>query len=115
MACVWSSYIYAFASAFGLKHHINDSDVMTVLDFIFFVIFAVAMLINCITEFYPDMESHPCRDLDKIVFRYLKDDFILDFVALLPLHWMFNLSNRYNFLFAIKIVRLKRANELLNV
>ena len=69
VACVSSSYIYAYMACFGFGTGL-EQEFLKDLDKIFFSIFSTSIIINCLTEFYPEGEIVPCRDIEKIIQRY---------------------------------------------
>ena len=48
-------------------------------------IFLVSLILNFFMEYKPDGQSFPVRDLSLISVRYLKGQFLMDFVPLIPL------------------------------
>ena len=49
------------------------------------IFFLVAMIIEFITDYTEEGDEVPTKDLHKIVKRYLKNGFILDFIPLFPI------------------------------
>ena len=67
--------------------------------------FFVDMLICFLTE-YTDKQKFVIRDVSKTSVRYFKNEFIYDFVPLIPCNTIFTF--RYSrFLYFIKVFRLK--------
>lgn len=64
-------------------------------------------------EFKPEDQYNTVRDLTEIAKRYLKGRFLIDFLALIPLQYMFNTLHAHLFLL-IKIVRLQQGSNLVN-
>ena len=61
-----------------------------------------------------DAERVMERDLGKIATRYVKGDFIFDFVPLLPLVWL-DLGGKERLFYLIKIVRLINGFKVFSV
>lgn len=75
------------------------------------------MPINCITEFYPEGDHTPCRDIVKIAKNYLKGQFWFHFIVWIPFHYILDFSSaRYlKWTLAIKCARIIDGLELFNV
>lgn len=46
--------------------------------------FCIQMIANFLTDFTVEGENYPTRDFNKIAKNYIKNDFLVDFIALLP-------------------------------
>lgn len=109
--CIISSYIYAYLGIYGIKHlDGTESLYLYDLDTTFFTVFTISMILNCLTEYYENAgDTTPQRDIAKIVSRYLKGSFFLDFLAWLPFHYFIDFSQDHhtlNPIFAIKTIRI---------
>lgn len=111
--CMISTYVYAYISAFRLHSHISKQIFNT---YIFFeIVFFISMISRFFVEFTQSSNGVPCRELKMIVVNYLKGDFKIDFICILPLQ-MIPLKNNRNYLFfIIKMVRFLRGLELFDV
>ena len=76
------------------------------------------MLVKCITEREIEVEStgviQKVRRIKRIIFIYLKTEFLLDFISVLPLHSIFGricLANERFLL--LKVIRLKNVSKVL--
>lgn len=73
LACVISSYLYAYLACFGFddvefdEHDNYHAKFLRNADMIFFIIFSLTIVINCLTEYHPLGETQACRDIKKIV------------------------------------------------
>ena len=47
--------------------------------------FLIAMIVEFITDYTEEGEDAPTRDIAKIVRRYLKGSFAMDFIPIIPL------------------------------
>lgn len=105
--CLFSCYNYSFIAAFG-----NE----TVLQmFIFEITFAIDMIINFFTEIAPLTEkAKPERRLDIIAKNYLKSQFLIDLVPLIPIQIFSYRSKELRLLYLPKIIRLRRGFKLFN-
>jgi hypothetical protein len=73
------------------------------------------MISRFFVEFTQTSNGVACRELKLIAVNYLKGDFKIDLICLLPLQ-MIPLSNNRNYLFfTIKMVRFLRGLELFDV
>jgi len=48
-------------------------------------IFLISMISNFLVEYQDEGMSKPIRDITKICWRYIKGDFLFDFIPLVPL------------------------------
>ena len=87
-----------------------------VLDIFYFIVFLLQIFKNFLTDFTPEGEIMPNRNFVQIANRYLYSNFALDFICIIPIHWMIdNNFNEANYLFFIKTLRLIRGLDLLNM
>ena len=103
-----TSYIYTFIAAFGNNEYKNIK--------FFEMIFCIDIIINFFTEIPPlDESEKPERRIKVIVKAYLKGEFILDFLPIIPFDWMVPERDRiHRLLYLFKIIRLKRGLRLFN-
>ena len=80
-----------------------DEDLFFMVTAVFESFFLVAMLIEFITDYTEEGDEAPTRDFHKIVKRYLKDGFVLDFIPLFPIQSLLDAGN-----FRIKIFYLPK-------
>lgn len=113
--------MYCFIAAFGFENtYEHQNHIAKYVDIFFFCIFTIAIFINFLTEFKLDGETVPCRDLNKIVFRYLKSNFLIDLIAWVPIHFFINdyngeMSKISQWAHLIKCVRIYDGIKLMNV
>ena len=75
--------------------------------FVFEWFFFVNLIIKFFREFTPENEVKPCRDLRKCAKNYLKTDFIIDFIALIPFPYILKFANdEQDMFFLIKHIRM---------
>ena len=83
------------------------------------MIFITNILLNFITEFSnlgPDGECRPVRDLSKIYANYMKTNFWSGFIPTIPFFPLVHkVDKRLKLLNVIKIYRIKKALEVLDV
>ena len=84
---------------------------------IFESIFGINILVNFLTDFVPDGEVFPERDLTKIAERYLQTEFVNDFVPTFPFTFFFDNSQEkyWRLFYLIKIIRLIKGIEIYDV
>lgn len=70
-----------------------------------------------ITDYTPAGENQPERDFYKIYTRYLKSGFSLDFVAWIPVNFIYGASRdqHYRFFYTIKIIRMIKGLKVFSV
>lgn len=86
------------------------------VDILFFVIFFFGIVKRAITDYIPPGEITPNRNFLQLASRYANDQFALDFLNLIPFHWMFgDFAREAKYLFFIKTTRIIRGLSLLNV
>ena len=101
LACMLSSYIYIWFTAFG-------DDGRLKLQIVIEAQFLFDMLLNFLTEYVQDGETEPVRDLSRISKRYLKQEFLSDLIPLLPLPFLVGTQTRIGrLLYLLKLFRLK--------
>jgi hypothetical protein len=114
LACLISPHIYAFAALHG-----QEKDVKWVLIFSILCesLFAMNIALNFLTDFVPDGEITPERDLSIIANRYLHGEFLMDFIPTFPITFMFNMSHNsyWRVSYLIKIIRLTKGIKIYNV
>ena len=126
LVSIASAYFYAYVSIFGLsvsRYLAGDGGEKTSqspddkIDMFCFVFFLVAIGKNFLTDFKPIGAIEPIRDLASIAQRYVWGEFPMDFIMLFPFHWISNieLHRLGNFIFFLKVYRLKRAEDLISI
>jgi len=89
----------------------GDPFKQNVLEFFFFM----DMVLTFFVEWIPEQEGLPkIRTHKGIALRYLKDNFFIEVLPLVPLH-IINIEGFGNLLYFIKLIRLSRGFELINV
>lgn len=73
--------------------------------------FLISMFLKFITDFIPDGETEPTKDLKEISKRYLNNEFLVDFITILPLTLMFELK----ILYLLKTIRVINGIKMFNV
>jgi hypothetical protein len=110
MICIISSYIYAYITAFRIP---KPGSSMAILDIVFDIIFAMDMCVQFLLEFKPEDQYNKVRDLTEIAKRYIKGQFAIDVIALIPFSSFFNGQQR-KLWYIIKIVRIQKGYHLLS-
>lgn len=80
-------------------------------------IFIISIIKKFITEYTADGEIMPERDIMKIYDRYLKTEFLRDFIPIFPITFILDMSyKKYGRIFyLIKIIRLTKGLKFFNV
>ena len=76
--------------------------------------FAVDIILKFLKSFTKDGETMPTIDLAKIAERYLKGQFVLDFIPLIPLSSIFSFHG-HGHLYIVKCIRIINGFSLFNV
>ena len=102
--CLISSYIYMW---FGAFNDIGNHHLRGVVTICFELFFLFMMIINFITDFTRQGENKPVRNLHQISMRYLKGDFLMDLIPLLPLTLIVTKEHKLSkLLYCIKVIRV---------
>lgn len=114
MSCLFSPYIYAY---FALHGHEQGEKGPVWITIGFECIFVITILKNFITEYTPEGEIVPVKDIWKISDRYLKSEFLIDLVPTIPMTFIIDMSvKKYGRIFyLVKIVRLAKGLKIYNV
>jgi hypothetical protein len=119
--------LYAFFAAFRydvdggpinfIKSELSDENIFyfNLLQSIIEGIFLIDMMIEFVLEFHDDATNTNVRDISQISIRYLKNEFLSDFIPLIPFNWIgiFKFNNSRLF-FLVKCFRLKETFALLD-
>ena len=83
---------------------------------LFELVFAMDILREFLTEFVPDGETIPVRNLRRIAARYIERDFYFDMIPTFPITFFFD--NRkaeiWRLFYLIKVIRVATAFEIYN-
>ena len=86
------------------------------LDVFYFIVFFSQIIKNFLTDFTPPGDIVPNRNFLDIATRYVHTKFGLDLICIIPFHWILEENfHEFNYLFFIKILRLYRGLDLLNM
>jgi hypothetical protein len=76
----------------------HDSDFRFWRLFFIEIFFFISMVLKFFVDFIPDGENIPVRDIGDISMHYLKTEFLLDFIPLLPIgNLLVNLNNNNDY------------------
>ena len=80
-------------------------------------VFLFNMIVNFFTEYVPEGDPCPVRDLQKIFFTYLEGTFMRDFIPLFPITFFIDMSKTsFNRIFyLLKVMRLVNGLKIFNV
>ena len=81
LMCLISSYYYAMISTLD---HPKTKQSLGVGVIFFETVFAISFFLNFFVEFYSDGNRIPTKNIKLIAKRYLKNDFLLDLIPLIP-------------------------------
>ena len=114
VSCFTSPYFYAWVA---LNGHEKDEYLQLCFAYIYESIFALNICFNFLTDFVPDGEIIPEKDLAKIADRYLNGEFLKDFAPTFPLTFFFDNSHTkfWRLLYLVKIIRLIKGIEIYDV
>ena len=112
--CIISSYIYAWLAAFGDQ---ASGVFITDLSIFFECCFTVTMFLHFVTDYTPEGERVPIRELSKISKRYFfSQKFLLDFLTLIPFQILLKgQGHQVKVLYLIKIIRFLNGIKFFDV
>ena len=72
------------------------------------LIFVISIIIRFLTDFIPQGDIRPVKELGKISDKYLKESFWREFIPTIPVTFIFEVHHDsfWRILFLIKIIRL---------
>lgn len=110
--CLISGYLYMWLATFGEEINMEELWILTGIMEIFFLI---SMYSNFMTDYLPEGSSEPVRDLQKIAIRYLKGDFFMQFLALIPFTFFIEIDRVFVHLYLLKVSRAFNAIKFFDV
>ena len=80
-------------------------------------IFLADMMISFITDYVDPQKplGAPIRELSRIFSKYISGGFMYDFIALTPFYMLNMVRDRQKLLYIVKLIRLKRGFDNLDV
>ena len=109
---IFQSYYYMVVIAF---EHTTDSSSYWKQNFLE-VIFIIDLVMNFFVEYTPvKTGQHNIRKFSLIAQNYLKGQFLFDVIPIIPFHLISLPYNSARLLYLIKMIRIKRAMNLLNI
>ena len=112
IACLISSYFYAYLGAF---HNPNPEDNLFGVMVFFETIFFISIVCKFFVEFKKDGQTIPIRNLGEIANRYLRTTFMMDFIPLIPIPIIINLNGYEGHFYAVKVIRVVNGFRIFNV
>jgi hypothetical protein len=95
------------------------SKLLELRDFVLFfeIVFAIDIVLKFCREFYPLGETIPVRDHSQISNRYLKGEFVSDFIPSFPITFILDMSSEYfgRLFFLLKILRLFKGSKVFSI
>lgn len=113
MACLLSSYVYTNIAAFRM--HKYEDEAVTQVYLAFEIFFFIDMIVQFFVERTPAGHTKPVRELEKLAVLYLKGDFIVDLIAILPLQIIEMNRNRHYLFLLVKCIRVRKCFRILQV
>lgn len=77
--------------------------------------FAISMLLQFFLEFKDEKKPLPIRDFGKIANRYLRNEFFIDLLPLLPLPQVLKMRGVEQHFYIIKCIRILKCSEVFEV
>lgn len=77
--------------------------------------FLISLCVNFLVDYKPEGEENKIKDLNKIGIRYLKGQFLYDFIPLIPLQALSLRGQKERLFFVIKIIRLLNGFKIFQV
>ena len=85
------------------------------LHVVFEILFTIYMLLQFFKEYTPEFDLVPVRDIKKISYHYLTNQFKWDFLPLIPFQYMDLPNNSNRLFFLIKMIRLYKGIKMFDV
>ena len=117
LLCLISPYIYAWFLVFGAPS--SDSALYN-LSIILELFFFFNIVFSFFVEYQEDGKMQPVRDLRLIAQRYLKGNFLIEFISVIPLQFL-PIHGQQNYYYILKLIRIAiglhhmDANKLYNL
>ena len=73
------------------------------------------MISKFFVEFTVEGDTMPTRNINKIIYRYLTTNFIIDFIPLIPFSFFLDLNGKEKHFYIIKVMRLVNGFRILDV
>ena len=77
--------------------------------------FCFSMFANFVTDYQTEGKVEPEKNLLKISLRYLKGDFFMHLIPLLPFTFLVNINEHLRLLFLLKVFRIINGMKVLDV
>lgn len=103
LCSLFSSYFYGYIAAFRYPVF-GDQNFTVMLSFEFVFLCSIGFKFLC--EFTQDGATTPTRDLKMIADKYIRSEFILDLIPLIPIQLMLDFDGRESHLYIIKCIRM---------
>ena len=112
ICCLVSSYVYCWFIAFTVSHAETEfTEFQILMETVFFFI----MVSKFLTDFIPDGEVEPTKDLTIIAKNYLKNGFLIDLIPIIPASFLVSSKVNKRLAFIIKLVRIISGLKLFDV
>lgn len=109
LSCIASSYMYMYLAAFSVP---EPGSTFYILDyFILTPIFGIDIIVQFLLDFKPEDSYTRVRDIFEIAKRYLRNQFLFDFIPMLPLH-LFTTHPRRKLFYMVKVIRIQKGRNL---
>ena len=93
----------------------NPGTFLFTLNWTYEFIFLISLISNFLVEYQDEGMSRPVRDISKICWRYLKGQFLFDFIPLVPLQLITMKDGKERLFILIKIIRLVNGFKVFQV
>lgn len=112
--CLTSSYLYAYLAAF---ENSNDIASLQHVNWAYEGVFLISLIMNFFVEYNEDGQQFPIRDIQKIAINYIRNQFIMDFIPIIPLQEIRSpsIGSYRRLFFLIKIMRLYKGFKIFNI
>lgn len=77
-------------------------------------VFILSIVFKFRLTYVNDGETIPTRDVGLIATKYLKNEFVLDLIPMIPFEHLLDLGGKEKHLYFIKIIRLYNCSKILN-
>jgi hypothetical protein len=111
LMCLLSSYYYCFLSTFV---EVDHTKLVQGPVWFFEIVFLISLLLKFNLE-YKEIDSPvPVRNYGKIAKRYLKDEFFIEALPLVPFPIFIRMQGLEQYLYFIKVIRILKCTRVLD-
>ena len=112
-----SSYFYLYLAAFRMMPHQVDMPTFLYISDSIEGIFLIYIILQFFKSYSPEGGGDlvkPVRYWTDIIFHYLRNDFLMDFIPIIPFQFLTLKRNRERLFFLLKVLRIFKGTKMLS-